>query len=298
MTGTLFDIKRFAVHDGPGIRTTVFLKGCPLGCWWCHNPESQAAGIDLLYRSGSCLRCGRCVSACPAGAIRLGTAGVVLDPAACTRCGRCAEICPSESLTQVGRRIEAESLAAEIVRDRLFFDESGGGVTFSGGEPLAQPAFLLEMLERCGRQGIHRAVDTSGFAPRAVLLEAAARTDLFLFDLKAMDAALHRSCTGVDNAGILDNLRALGEAGAKVEIRIPVIPSITDCANIAAAGAFLASLPRRYRVRLLPYHRAAMHKYERFGMPRRLPDVAEPSSEVLTDLADRLKDYGLEVSHE
>jgi len=298
MTGTLFDIKRFAIHDGPGIRTTVFLKGCPLNCWWCHNPESQAAGLDLLYRSSQCLRCGTCVAACPAKALSLDASGVARDRAACTLCGRCAEACPAEAQTMVGRRISAEALAAEIARDRVFFDESGGGVTFSGGEPLAQPAFLLEMLDRCGAQGIHRAVDTSGYAPRATLLDVAARTDLFLFDLKLMDDALHRQYTGVGNAVVLENLEALSEAGAPVEIRIPVVPSITDGGNIAATGVFLASLPRRPRVRILPYHRAAMHKYGRFGMQRRLRDVPEPSPENLMELAGKLKDCGLEVTHE
>lgn len=298
MTGTIFDIKRFAVHDGPGIRTAVFLKGCPLNCWWCHNPESQSADLDVLYRPATCLRCGTCVTACPVKALRLGPAGIVRDRSACTRCGRCAQACPAEALSLVGRRVDAEPLAQELARDRVFFDESGGGVTFSGGEPLAQPAFLLELLERCGAQRLHRTVDTSGYAPRATLLEVAARTDLFLFDLKLMDGALHRQYTGVDNAGILENLAALSAAGAEIEIRIPLIPAVTDGGNLAAAGTFLAALPRRHRVRLLPYHRAARHKYAQFGMPQRLADVAEPPPEHLRQQADILRDYGLEVSHD
>jgi pyruvate formate lyase activating enzyme len=198
----------------------------------------------------------------------------------------------------VGRRIGAQALAAEIARDRVFFDESGGGVTFSGGEPMAQPDFLLEMLDRCGAQGIHRAVDTSGYAPRATLLAVAARTDLFLFDLKLMDDALHREHAGVGNDGILGNLRALSETAVRVEIRVPVIPSITDAGSVAATGAFLASLPRRLPVRLLPYHRAAMHKYERFGMPQRLTDLPEPTADDLGKLAEQLRIDGLEVRYE
>lgn len=299
MTGTIFDIKRFAVNDGPGIRTTVFLKGCPLNCAWCHNPESQAPGVDILYRAASCLRCGACVAACPAGALRLDReAGVVRDRAACTLCGRCVEACPAEALTSVGRRADAGELAAEVARDRVFFDESGGGVTISGGEPLSQPDFLMDLLARCGGFGLHRAVDTSGYAPRATLLAVAELTDLFLFDLKLVDDGAHRRHTGVGNADILDNLAALSAAGSAIEIRIPVIPTVTDGGRIDEAGALLAGLPRRHRVRLLPYHRAALHKYDRFGMTRRLADIPEPSPEDLDILTRKLERCGLEVAHE
>lgn len=298
MNGVIFDIKRFAIHDGPGIRTTVFLKGCPLNCGWCHNPESQAASLDLVYRAAACIRCGGCVTACAAGALRLAETGVVRDRTRCTLCGKCAEACPSEALRLVGRHVDAAALTADIGRDRVFFDESGGGVTFSGGEPLAQPDFLLEMLDRCGRQGLHRAVDTSGFAPRDALMKVAALTDLFLFDLKLMDGAGHLRHTGVDNAGILANLRALSDAGTAVEVRIPVIPSVTDGANIAAIGAFLAALPRPHPVRLLPYHRAAVHKYEQFGRQAPLAAVVEPSPEDMRSWAQVLRDCGVEATHE
>lgn len=298
MKGIIFDIKRFAVHDGPGIRTTVFMKGCPLSCWWCHNPESQEAAPSVHYRADSCLQCGRCVHACPAHAMRLGPGGIARETTLCRGCGRCAQACPSEAMTVVGREVTAEGLMAEIAGDRIFFDESGGGITFSGGEPLAQPAFLMEMLDRCGRVGLHRAVDTSGYAPRATLLEVAQRTDLFLFDLKRMDDAAHRHYTGVTNTGILGNLQALSETGAQVEIRVPVIPEVSNGGHIAALGAFLAALPRRHRVRLLPYHRAARHKYERFNKPWRLGDAPGHTPGELKGMAETLRNCGLEVAHE
>jgi pyruvate formate lyase activating enzyme len=232
---TIFDIKRFAVHDGPGIRTTVFLKGCPLGCSWCHNPESQSVGVSVFEGRGGPLK--------------------------------------------VGRLVTVEELLRDIERDTLFFDESGGGVTFSGGEPLAQPDFLLAALARCGERAIHRTVDTSGYAPREVLLAAAARTELFLYDVKLLDEDAHREHTGVGVGLILGNLLALCETGVSIRLRFPVIPGITDtAANIDALGELVRSLPRRLPVDCLPYHAAAMDKYPRFGMEPPLPQTPEPTA--------------------
>lgn len=234
--GTIFDIKRFAVHDGPGIRTTVFLKGCPLGCLWCHNPESQSLGVSVFEGRGGTLT--------------------------------------------VGRLATVDEIICEIERDTVFFDESDGGVTFSGGEPLAQPEFLLALLERCGELAIHRTVDTSGYAPREVLLAAAARAELFLYDIKLLDEDAHRAHTGVGVGLILDNLRALCDTGIPIRLRFPVIPGITDTpANVDALGALVRSLPRRLLVDCLPYHAAAMDKYPRFGMEPPLPDTKEPTGE-------------------
>jgi len=168
-TGVIFDIARFAIHDGPGIRTSVFLKGCPLSCWWCHNPESQSASVGIFYRARLCIRCGSCIEACPERARSLSPRGVARDRAACNLCGECAVACPSGAVEKVGRTVTAPELMDEIERDTPFFDQSRGGVTFSGGEPLTQPDFLCEMLDRCGKHDIHRAVDTCGFAAPAVL---------------------------------------------------------------------------------------------------------------------------------
>ena len=266
-SGTIFDIKRYAVHDGPGIRTTVFFKGCPLRCPWCHNPESQSSSPTVLYRHNLCVACGRCVDICPNGALRLTDNGVKRDFSLCTNCGTCTEVCPSGAMERVGRRISCEELIAEIERDVPFFDESGGGVTFSGGEPLAQPEFLSEMLALCAEREIHRTVDTCGFADPKILAKIAGKTDLFLFDIKIIDPELHRKVTGQGNGRILENLRWLTDGGYRVEVRIPVIPAMTDGRdNIEAAAAFLSSLATPPAVRLLPFHRTALEKYKRFGM--------------------------------
>ena len=330
MTGAIFDLKRFSVQDGPGIRTTVFLKGCPLNCVWCHNPESQAAERSVLFRPQLCIACGACEGACGHGALDAIRTPLLapadgggpstslrasappcenslsdklfvhtekaLDPSRCVGCGACAARCPSGALTMNGRRVSAEALSAEIARDVAFFDESMGGVTFSGGEPLAQPAFLAELLERCGRLGIHRTVDTSGYATAEVLAEIASRADLFLLDVKLLDSAEHRRWAGVPNEPILRNIRWLSETGRAMEIRMPVIPGITDTpGNLDAACAFLSSLPGKHTVRLLPHHRAAMAKYERFGIARRMPDVAEPTVEQVEAIAGPMRAAGLRV---
>jgi pyruvate formate lyase activating enzyme len=297
MTGTIFDIKRFSMHDGPGIRTTVFLKGCPLACVWCHNPESQSARPLLLRRQELCARCWRCAEQCPQGALQAGAeVSFARDASRCAACGHCAEACPSEAITRVGREVESAALVDEVARDRSFFDESGGGVTFSGGEPLSQPEFLLDLLARCRREGLHTAVDTSGYAPRATMRQAAALADLVLYDLKLLDAAAHRRYTGVSNEAILENLRALVEDGRSVEIRMPVIPGITDTdQNLDAAAAFVLSLPEPPRVRLLGHHHAAMSKYARFGLESRLGEVVDPPPARLEALAARLRAAGVDA---
>ena len=297
MTGTIFDIKRFSMHDGPGIRTTVFLKGCPLSCVWCHNPESQSCEPVLLRRPELCVRCWRCAAACPQGALQAGAEqAFARDGGRCVACGACAEACPSEALTRVGRVVEARALIEEVARDRLFFDESGGGVTFSGGEPLDQPEFLKEALSLCRLEGLHSAVDTSGFAPRQVAREVAALADLVLYDLKLLDPDAHRRCTGVSNEEILGNLRALAAEGRRVEIRMPMIPGITDTEeNIEAACRFIGTLPQKPRVRLLGHHHAAMSKYSRFGMKHRLGKVEDPTPDRLAEIAARMRSAGVEA---
>jgi pyruvate formate lyase activating enzyme len=295
--GIVFDIRRFSVHDGPGIRTTVFLKGCPLQCAWCHNPESQSAEPELIKRPSRCLRCGACVEACPEDAVRLDFDGPTTDLARCERCGLCVDACFSGARELAGREVSAAQAMAMIERDRPFYDESGGGVTFSGGEPLLQPEFLLELLGSCRKMEICTALDTCGYAPWAVLDRVRGDVDLFLYDLKTLDDDQHRVLTGVSNRLILENLRALSEGGHTIVLRVPLIPGINDeDDNIRRTGALAASLPTPVRVELLPYHRIGVEKYGRVARQYLLPQVQPPSQERLAQVADILKaEFGLRV---
>ena len=295
-TGVCFDLQRYAIHDGPGIRTTVFLKGCPLFCSWCHNPEGRRPEPEIHLFTERCIRCGSCLEVCP---IRTATAPVSLpmaDRPGCTHCGCCADACLSDARRLVGRTTTVHELLDEIERDRPFYEESGGGVTFSGGEPLLQIAFLLECLRACRRRRIHTAVDTCGYTSREQILDVAGQTDLFLYDLKILDEHRHYNETGVPLAPILENLRALDGAGAEILVRVPILPGINDDAdNIDAIGALLSSLVRTRCVHLLPYHPMASGKYQRMGVaspPARLP---RPSAEQIGEIARHLEEYNLRV---
>ncbi len=294
--GLVFNIMRCATHDGPGIRTTVFLKGCPLTCLWCHNPEHRLDLPAILWDAGRCIGCGTCVASCPTGACLRKAGEIGIDPSCCRRCGRCADACPTEALERLSRGLDIAELLEILERDRPFFEEGGGGVTFSGGEPFDQPAFLLAALDACGARGFHRAVDTSGYAEPALVSAAAGMTELFLFDLKLVDPARHRRAVGVDNRLILQNLVSLAEREVDLIVRIPLIPGVNDGPDdLAAAGALIARLPRRPPVDLLPYHRTAAGKYRRLGLPVPLPNTETPSAEAVVAAARRLSAYGLEV---
>jgi pyruvate formate lyase activating enzyme len=296
--GLIFDIKRYSINDGPGIRITVFFKGCPLNCRWCHNPESISPKIQKLFTAGKCIACGECCRICPAQACTLSAQGVVTDDSLCTLCGKCAEVCPTLAMQMSGSYRSVAELVQVIDRERPFFDQSGGGVTFSGGEPLLYPDFLVEILEACGRRQIHRAVDTSGFVSKETLLRVARHTDLFLYDLKMIDSEKHRRYTGVDNRLILDNLRSLAESGATIQIRIPLIGGINaDNDSLAASAAFIAGLPGEKKpVNLLPYHDVARGKDLKLGQERDLKGLCEPAQIDLQRAIELFADFGLIAS--
>jgi pyruvate formate lyase activating enzyme len=295
--GSVFNVMRFSTHDGPGIRTSVFLKGCPLSCWWCHNPENWRHVPAEVYLPERCTRCGLCVANCPAGALAGSAQEVVCDPLRCRHCGRCVEVCPSGARERTGWEAGISELVEAIARDTAFYDQSGGGVTFSGGEPLAQPEFLTALLDACGRLEIHRAVDTCGYAAQEVLFEVARRTDLFLYDLKSADTGKHRAATGVGNELILSNLRRLSESGSQLIIRIPLIPGVNDSeADIAGIGGVIAGLAQRHPVHLLPFHRAAAAKYQKLGLAYRGEALATPPAERVAAAARSLERLGLTVN--
>lgn len=296
MKGIIFDIKKYAIHDGPGIRTTVFFKGCPLDCWWCHNPEGLTPSIQIAYRKERCIGCGQCVESCPEKALTLTREGVASDPSKCTRCGTCAETCPADARELLGREVGVEEVMQEIEKDTLFYDESGGGVTFSGGEPLMQPDLLMGLLRACGDLDIHRTVDTTGCADADLLIAVAKETDLFLYDLKIMSDEAHRKYTGISNSLILANLETLARQGVHITVRMPVIPGInTGDGNLSLLASFLSDLPGVNDIHLLPYHCAAKGKYRKLDLTYRLDDLAPPSQEVMTSVAERLKGFDLNV---
>ncbi len=295
-TGRCFDIQRWSLHDGPGIRTTVFLQGCPLVCPWCHNPESRSSGPEVRVIAGRCIRCGACLDACPHPAETVAGEVPAVDPARCVRCGLCVAACPTGARVLTGETFTAGEVLATVERDRPFYEESGGGVTFSGGEPFLQPRFLLACLSLARRGGIHTAVDTSGFAPREVVLEAARWTDLFLFDLKLLDGPRHERLTGAPLAPILENLRALDAAGASIWLRTPLVPGLNDApADLDALGAFAAALPRTRRIHLLPYHRLASAKHRGLGREDPLDGLEPPPPPAVEAAAARLRSHGLDV---
>ncbi len=287
--GRVFNVQRYSLHDGPGIRTTVFLKGCPARCLWCHNPESQSFAPEVLVVETRCVSCGTCVTVCPHGAPPPGSG-------LCDACGACVLACPAGARQLAGRETTVDAVMEEVRRDRVFYEESGGGVTFSGGEPLAQPGFLQALLEASRAAGLHTAVDTCGFSPRERLLALAPLVDLFLFDVKLVDDARHLALTGLPAAPILDNLRALAAVHADVWIRVPVVPGHTDAeADVAATAALVAGLPGVRHVSLLPYHRTGAPKARRLGREYALPGLAPPPTEHLEALAELFRVHGLAV---
>ena len=292
--GLIFNIMRFSLHDGPGIRTTVFFKGCPLSCWWCHNPESQRPSADMMYFPDRCVRCGECVAVCPHEAIGW-QGGPVWSAVRCQYSGACAGACPSGARELIGEWVTVSQVIAEVVKDTIFFDESRGGVTFSGGEPLMQAGFLDAMLGACRERGIHTTVDTCGVTGRQTLLGLSSKVDVFLCDLKMMDSAKHKKYTGIENEGILENLRALAKRHTGIIVRVPIIPGINDGEdNIEQTRGFLSSAGL-WRVDLLPYHEIGTDKYRRLAREYRLEGLNAPTAERMSSIVEQFERDGFRV---
>jgi len=295
----IFDIKPYAINDGPGIRIAIYFKGCPLACKWCHNPESISPHVQKMFSQKKCIGCGECVKACPKNACKLDPLeGIITNPDLCKLCGKCAEACPTGASEMSGRIISPEDLVDRIKKESVFFDQSRGGVTFSGGEPLMQHEYLIKVLDECGREGIHRAVDTSGFAKTEILLEVAKRTDLFLYDLKMLDPEKHKKYTGVSNEKILENLQMLAETDARINIRYPMIKGLNaEEVDIRDMGKFIASLAgEKKEISILPFHNLAEMKHKKLGNKYEFTGMSEPSPEEQTKAIEIFKEYGLKAS--
>lgn len=275
MKNYVFDIQRFCLHDGPGIRTTVFLKGCPLDCLWCHNPESKSREPQLSFDSKACIGCGDCIKACKLGAI---TDVGVIERGKCTLCGDCVSACTG-ALTVIGEAADANKIMDTVLSDRAFYESSGGGMTISGGEPLYSGELALQLLKMAKEQGIHTCLETSGFSPTELILKIAPYVDLFLYDIKETNSSLHKEFIGVDNSLILENLRSIDSVGAKIVLRCPIIPGYNDREEHFSAVAKLAeSYEGVLGIEVLPYHSLGRAKAGLIGKEYSL-DVAAPTDD-------------------
>lgn len=294
-TGLIFAVKHFAVHDGPGIRTTVFFKGCPLSCLWCHNPEGKSFTPQLAFYAHKCMACGACEAVCGQKVHRLANGQHILDRTKCVLCGQCADICPVEALTLFGKTVTVDALLPELTEDRDFFETSGGGVTLSGGECLMQSDFCAALLKALKQENIHCAVDTCGFVPRKALDRVMPYTDLFLYDIKAFSAETHLSCTGQTNELIWENLGYINEQNKPCEIRIPLVPGHND-AEAEAIARKLKGYACITGVKILPYHNFSGSKYAALAMDDTMPAVEPPDRLLLQNIVDIFLHQGVKAS--
>jgi len=303
-SGIIFDVKRFALHDGPGLRTTVFLKGCPLSCLGCHNPEGQHVGSELLFRPDRCTACGDCPPACPHGALTLDDTGIRVAWDRCELEGACVEVCLPGALELVGKSRSVEEVLDLLEDDRIYYDESKGGVTFSGGEPFSQPDFLRSLLYGCRDRELPVVLDTCGHVQPDLFKELAPLGSHLLFDMKLMDEERHEAYTGVHNRWILENLRWAGDGFGDLQgshptltVRIPLIPGVNDDeANLLDTAGFIAGLRAKPLVDVLPYHRLGVDKYDRMGRKYQLSEVAPPHDEGVRLAVRLLEEAGLKVT--
>ena len=294
LKGVIFDIQRYSIHDGPGIRTLVFMKGCPLTCLWCCNPESQDLAQEIMVTPNKCIGCGHCVEVCLTGAAREKDPRVARP--ICTVCGRCIEACPSCARQIVGRSMTINEVIEEIQKDTLFYQNSGGGVTVTGGEPLMQADFVRELLKRSQQKGIHTAIETCGHAKWSDFKRVLQYLDLVLYDIKHMDTRRHKELTGVGNRLILQNARRIAESGKEMVIRVPIIPECDDSPeNVRSIAEFARTLKGVKEIHLLPYHRLGESKYDRLGKTYQLGGIKSLDKESLAGPKEVIKSYRFEV---
>lgn len=299
--GIIFNIQRFSIHDGPGIRTTVFMKGCGMRCVWCHNPESLDGNIEIAYYADKCIGCGACIDKCPekchsiisiSEKDRVHNGLYRYSRQNCTKCGKCADICYAEAMRIIGKSMTVDEVFAEIIKDNVFYETSGGGVTLSGGEPLFQPKFSIDILKRCKNSDINTCVETSGFSKPKALLEVAQYTDLFLFDIKETDIARHIEYTGVDNNMILENLSMLDKSGALIILRCPVIPGLNDREDHFAGIAQIANgLKNIQRIEIEPYHPLGLSKAQAIGKIMGYGKTEITKKEISEKWAESIRKY-------
>ena len=311
LTGKFYDLQGFSVHDGPGIRLTCFMKGCPLRCLWCHSPESQAFPTELNWMEIKCVgieKCGRCIAACPENAVSAGKKKqsltgdgeitlVTVDRDKCTNCGECTKACTAKALYMCGTDYTVEEIMERVRRDKPFFKTSGGGVTISGGECLCQPEYVLALLKQCKAEEVHTAVDTCGFVPWSAIESVLPYADLFLYDIKNMDSDLHKQGTAVPNELILENAKKIAAAGGKMVIRVPVMPMYNDSVDMFdKLGKFVVELGDAVEVvQILPYHTLGTVKWERLGRKGPVLEAVPPSDELINARKEQLEAMGLNV---
>lgn len=298
MKAIIFDIQKFSVHDGPGLRTLIFMKGCPLACIWCCNPESQSRALELVFYVERCIRSNRCLEVCPARAISVKENRLVLDKILCNLCGKCVEVCYAEAWKMFGRVVDVDYVMKEIEKDVAFYRNSGGGVTFGGGEPLLYPDFVSAVAKRCQSAGIPVAIETCGYVPWKNLERVLDNMDLVMFDIKHLDPKMHKELCGCSNQLILKNLKALSRINnTEVIVRFPIITGLNDTEdNVNSTARFVASLNGNIkRVELLPYHKFGEKKYERLGRKYTLKGLEIPSDEHMHAIESIMENYGLNV---
>lgn len=294
--GTVFNIQRFSVNDGPGIRTLVFFKGCPLHCIWCSNPESQKLNQEVSYIEKTCILCQRCIGVCPNKAITLVNGRINTDLEKCKTCGKCHEICPVNARKIEGKIYTVEELYKIVAKDFVFFKTSGGGITISGGEPYLQPGFLLDFLKKCKNEGLNTAIETCGFVEWSIMKKSLKYLDLILYDIKLIDEKKHKNFTGASNKLIFNNLEQLIFSDYKVIVRLPLIPGINDDVyNLNLTSSYLKEINYKGELHILPYHRLGLNKYEHLGKHYSLEKLKPPSNRIISRAIKLFEKEGFKV---